>query len=80
MSNKNHQKKNLIEKLFKLLIVTLVCIKLLTHFKFNINMGPILKVVEVFILLVWGMLVLKDKNSQKEIKVMLLAHLNPFAH
>jgi hypothetical protein len=80
MSHKNHQKKNLVEKLFKLLIVTLVCIKLLSHFKFNINMGPIMKVVEIFILLVWGMLMLKDKGSQKEFKLMLLTHLNPFSH
>jgi hypothetical protein len=80
MSYKNHQKKNLVEKLFKLLIVTLVCIKLLNHFKFNFNMAPIMKVVEVFILLVWALLTLKDKQSQKDMKAMLMAHLNPFNH
>jgi hypothetical protein len=77
MSHKNHQ-KNLIEKLFKLLIVTLVCIKLLNHF--NFNMAPITKIIEIFILLVWALLTLKDKQSQKDMKGMLIAHLNPFNH
>ncbi len=43
-------------------------------------MAPIMKVVEVFILLVWALLTLKDKQSQKDMKAMLISHLNPFNH
>jgi hypothetical protein len=37
-----------------------------------------MKAVEVLMLAVWSLLVLKDKGSQKELKVMLLQHCNPF--
>ena len=80
MSNQKHEKKTYVEKLFKLLLLTLVALKIINHFDFHFNMGPIMKLVEVFILLVWALLTLKDKHSQVEMKSMLLASCNPFAH
>jgi hypothetical protein len=75
---KSHDKKRLIERLFKLLCLTLVVLRILNHFNLNFPVGPLMKAVEVLMLAVWSLLVLKDKGSQKELKVMLLQHCNPF--
>ena len=42
-------------------------------------MGPIMKVIEVLVLLVWSLLTLKDKHSQAEMRSMLIHSCNPFA-
>jgi len=77
---KSHDKKHLIERLFKLLCLTLVVLRILNHFNLNFPVGVLMKAVEVLMLAVWSLLVLKDKGSQKELKVMLLEQCNPFKH
>jgi len=77
---KSHDKKHLVERLFKLLCLTLVVLRILNHFNLNFPVGVLMKAVEVLMLAVWSLLVLKDKGSQKELKVMLLEQCNPFKH
>jgi hypothetical protein len=80
MSNKKQGNQNHVEKLFKLLLLTIVALKILNHFKFNYNMGPLMKGIEVLVLAVWTLLTLKDKHSQAEMKSMLIHSYNPFMH
>ena len=75
---KSHDKKHLIERLFKLLLLTLVVLRILNHFNLNFPVAPLMKGVEVLMLSVWSLLVLKDKNSQAELRAMMIQQYNPF--
>ena len=83
MSHKTHEKKsnnkkNLVERLFKLLLLTLVVLRILNHFNLKFPVAPLMKGVEVLMLSVWSLLVLKDKNSQAELRAMMIQQYNPF--
>ena len=83
MSHKSHEKKlkgkkHLIEKLFKLLLLTLVVLRILNHFNLKFPVAPLMKAVEILMLCVWSLLVLKDKNSQAELRGMMIHQYNPF--
>jgi hypothetical protein len=75
---KSQQKKHLIERLFKLLLLTLVVLRILNHFNLKFPVAPLMKGVEVLMLSVWSLLVLKDKNSQAELRAMMIQQYNPF--
>ncbi len=75
---KSHDKKHLIERLFKLLLLTLVVLRILNHFNLKFPVAPLMKGVEVLMLSVWSLLVLKDKNSQAELRAMMIQQYNPF--
>jgi hypothetical protein len=79
MSHKTQEKKHLVEKLFKLLLLTLVVLRILNHFNLKFPVAPLMKGVEVLMLSVWSLLVLKDKNSQRELRTMMMQQYNPFA-
>ena len=79
MSHKTQEKKHLVEKLFKLLLLTLVVLRILNHFNLKFPVSPLMKGVEVLMLSVWSLLVLKDKNSQRELRTMMMQQYNPFA-
>jgi len=84
MSHKSHEKKSqekkhLVERLFKLLLLTLVVLRILNHFNLKFPVAPLMKGVEVLMLSVWSLLVLKDKNSQAELRAMMIQQYNPFA-
>jgi hypothetical protein len=76
---KSHEKKNLVEKLFKLLLLTLVVLRILNHFNLKFPVAPLMKGVEVLMLSVWSLLALRDKNSQAELRAMMIQQYNPFA-
>ena len=78
MSHKTQEKKHLVEKLFKLLLLTLVVLRILNHFNLKFPVAPLMKGVEVLMLSVWSLLVLKDKNSQAELRAMMIQQYNPF--
>jgi hypothetical protein len=83
MSHKSHEKKSqekkhLVERLFKLLLLTLVVLRILNHFNLKFPIAPLMKGVEILMLSVWSLLVLKDKNSQAELRSMLIQQYNPF--
>jgi hypothetical protein len=78
MSHKTHEKKHLTEKLFKLLLLTLVVLRILNHFNLKFPIAPLMKGVEVLMLAVWSLLVLKDKHSQSELRAMMIQQYNPF--
>jgi hypothetical protein len=75
--DKNKKKAHYVEKLFKLLLLAIVTLKVLNHFKFN-GLTKITKGVELFVLVVWALLTLKDKDSQVLMKKMLISSINPF--
>ena len=75
---KSHDKKHLIERHFKLLLLTLVVLRILNHFNLKFPVAPLMKGVEVLMLSVWSLLVLKDKNSQAELRAMMIQQYNPF--
>ena len=75
---KTHEKKHLVERLFKLLLLTLVVLRILNHFNLKFPVAPLMKGVEVLMLSVWSLLVLKDKNSQSELRAMMIQQYNPF--
>ncbi len=75
---KSHNKKHLIERLFKLLLLTLVVLRILNHFNLKFPIAPLMKGVEILMLSVWSLLVLKDKNSQAELRAMMIQQYNPF--
>jgi hypothetical protein len=75
---KSQEKKHLVEKLFKLLLLTLVVLRILNHFNLKFPVAPLMKGVEVLMLSVWSLLVLKDKNSQAELRAMMIQQYNPF--
>ncbi len=75
---KSHEKKHLIERLFKLLLLTLVVLRILNHFNLKFPVAPLMKGVEILMLSVWSLLVLKDKNSQAELRSMMIQQYNPF--
>ena len=83
MSHKSHEKKSqekkhLVERLFKLLLLTLVVLRILNHFNLKFPVAPLMKGVEILMLSVWSLLVLKDKNSQSELRAMMIQQYNPF--
>jgi hypothetical protein len=75
---KSQDKKHLVERLFKLLLLTLVVLRILNHFNLKFPVAPLMKGVEVLMLSVWSLLVLKDKNSQAELRAMMIQQYNPF--